>query len=93
MFPVDPDHSFTQRLADLGNINTCLRLLSAGDQVREIFPEPPSLHHLLIVVWRPDMVLLAELLGVIASRVGQLFFRVPFYLRTSFNELISVILC
>ncbi len=50
MIPIDPDHSLAQRLANLGNITACSRELSSGEEVGELFPEPPSRKHLHIVV-------------------------------------------
>ncbi|KAF8344494.1 hypothetical protein F5887DRAFT_262597 [Amanita rubescens] len=56
MVPIDPDHSLAQRVADLGNIDACSRPLSSGEQMGELFPEPPSRKHLQIVVQWPGIV-------------------------------------
>ncbi|KAF8327351.1 hypothetical protein F5887DRAFT_1274679 [Amanita rubescens] len=56
MVPIDPDRSLAQRLADLGNIAAYSRELSSGEEMGELFPEPPSDKHLHIVVQRPGIV-------------------------------------
>ena len=55
MVPIDPDCGLTQRIAALGDIATCLKELSPGEEVGELFPEPHSQKHLHIVVWYPEI--------------------------------------
>ncbi|KAF8333265.1 hypothetical protein F5887DRAFT_994782 [Amanita rubescens] len=52
MVPIDPHRGLAQRLADLGNIDMYSTELSSGEEVVELFPEPPSKKHLHIVVQR-----------------------------------------
>jgi hypothetical protein len=70
MVPIGPDHSLTQRLADLGNINVCSRVLSSEEKVGDLFPEPPSQNHLHIVVQRPGTVPSSPSGEYYCSRVG-----------------------
>jgi hypothetical protein len=55
MVPIDPDHSPPQRLTSLGNIDTCSKELSSGEQVGKLFPELHSKKHLHIIVQYPKI--------------------------------------
>ncbi len=54
--PIHPDKSLEQRLANLGGITACSKLLSSEEEMGTLFPEPHSQKHLHIVVQRPEIV-------------------------------------
>ena len=51
--PIDADNSLAQRLEALGDIDAYSRMLSSGERVRVLFPEPHSEDNLHIVVQYP----------------------------------------
>ena len=48
--PIDPDRTLVERLEAMGKVTTYGKELSSGEEVGDLYPEPPSRKDLQVVV-------------------------------------------